>query len=638
MSATLPAAASQPRVTIPGSHPSWATQQAKVADSATSKTITFRMYLKLRGDPAAAARAVSDPDSASYQQYLTPKQVRKRFAPSERTVGSVKSWLDSSGFSVVSVPENNAYVEASGTVGSVEKAFHTELARYSVDGKKLRASDDALSLPSEVGSAVLGVVGVDQATTLLRPQHTTGDAQQDAEAAAGRPGTVPPGEGFRNAPPCGDYYGEQIDTKDPAFRGEHLPYAPCGYKPSQLRSAYGMDHAVQAGFDGSGQTVAIVDAFASPTIFADAGAYAERNDPSHPLTTDQFKQIVFPPTPGSEAPPPEGCGAAGWYGEETLDVEAVHAMAPGANILFVGGSDCQNSSLDKALNEIVANHEANIISNSYGNQGEDIPADEARAFNAIAIQAALEGIGVYFSSGDSGDEVGNLGHPSADFSASSPWVTAVGGTSLGVDEHGKRVMETGWETTKSTLTDGSWSEPKYQYGAGGGTSVLFREPFYQKGVVPDALAKHNQTGDHLGRVVPDLSALGDPNTGMLVGQTQSFPDGVYYDEYRIGGTSLACPLVAGMMALADQFKHHPHGFVNPTLYSHAGHTGALHDITHRGGGVVRVDYANGVDDGDGLLTSVRTFDDQGLTIRTRRGYDDVTGFGTPHGFAFLAQI
>ena len=60
--------------------------------------------------------------------------------------------------------------------------------------------------------------------------------------------------------------------------------------------------------------------------------------------------------------------------------------------------------------------------------------------------------------------------------------------------------------------------------------------------------------------------VGDPNTGMLVGQTQTFPEGVHYDEYRIGGTSLSSPLFAGVMALADDLLGHHHGFINPTLY------------------------------------------------------------------------
>jgi subtilase family serine protease len=215
-------------------------------------------------------------------------------------------------------------------------------------------------------------------------------------------------------------------------------------------------------------------------------------------------------------------------------------------------------------------------------------------------------------------------------------VTAVGGTTLGIGATGQRVVETGWETTKSVLTNGTWGPATFLYGSGGGTSTLFAEPGYQKGVVPDSLAKVNQTGGNKGRVVPDISMDADPNTGFLIGETQTFPDGVYYDQYRIGGTSLSSPLFSGVVAVANQLDHFDHGFLNPVIYRFTSRTGAINDVRHAGGGVVRVDYVNGVDATDGLTFSVRTFDYQGLTIQTTPGYDDVTGLGVPDGLAFLA--
>ena len=283
----------------------------------------------------------------------------------------------------------------------------------------------------------------------------------------------------------------------------------------------------------------------------------------------------------------------------------------------------------------MANHSADIISNSYGDTGEDIPANEVKIFQQISMQAVLEGIGVYFSSGDNGDEVARLGHPAADFEASSPWVTAVGGTSLAINAGGNREYETGWQTGKQVLENGKWGEQTYNGGAGGGTSVLFDQPFYQRGTVPDSLAEQNQKNGDKGRVVPDISALADPNTGMLIGQTQTFPDGAYYDEYRLGGTSLACPLTAGIMAVADQKAHYHHGFINPVLYFLTSKTPALHDIKHIDAAVARVDYANSVDSSKGLITSARTFDYDKLTIHTTPRYDNVTGLGSPNGRLFL---
>ena len=89
------------------------------------------------------------------------------------------------------------------------------------------------------------------------------------------------------------------------------------------------------------------------------------------------------------------------------------------------------------------------------------------------------------------------------------------------------------------------------------------------------MQERKNDGSPDGRNVPDIGAVGDPQTGFLVGQTQTFPGGAAYDEYRIGGTSLSSPLMAGIMALADQAAGHPHGFANPLFYAHAG---AFYDV------------------------------------------------------------
>jgi subtilase family serine protease len=637
LASAIPAAAADGPSAIPQSHPQWATPSSKVANVASGSAITFRVYLRTRNEAGAEALAqtVSDPTSASYGKYLSTAQVKAQFAPTAADVSSVRGWLSSSGFGIDSVPSNNAYVEASGSATQIDKAFDVQLGDYKVKGTTLRAPDTNLSVPSSLSSTVLGVIGVDQSENLMTPSSVTGTETGSATtSAATTPGVVAPPAGFRNARPCSTFYGQKIDTTDPKFEGKTLSYAPCGYTPSQLRGAYGISATTAAGINGHGTTVAIVDAFGSPTIFQDASEYAHLNDPQHPLLASQFSQQVAPPTPGQEDP--SQCDAAGWYGEETLDVEAVHAMAPGAHIDFVGGADCQDLTLDSSLNSIVAAHSANLVSNSYGDEGEDLAASDIEAFHQIAVQAALEGIGLYFSSGDSGDEAANIGQPEPDFSASDPFVTAVGGTSLGINKNNNVIVQTGWETGKSVLTNGAFPAPAFTSGSGGGTSRVFAEPSYQKGVVPDALARENQTGNNRGRVVPDISMLADPNTGFLMGETQTFPNGVFYDQFRIGGTSLASPLLAGMMADSDQLDHFHHGFINPLLYHVTAHTNAIHDVLPENTGVVRVDFANSVDASGGLITSVRTFNDPDQVIHTTRGYDDVTGVGTPHGLLFLA--
>jgi subtilase family serine protease len=640
-----PASASN-RIAVAGSHATWASAPNRVSAAAGAQKITFRVYLRPRDEAGAQAmaRAVATPGSPAYRHFLSPAQVRQRYAAPDARVAAVRTWLRRGGFGIGRAPVNNAYVEATGTVAQAQRAFGVRVNMYRVRGTVLRAADRELTVPAALGADVSGVVGVDNALGLARPTIRGGAGDGRAAALAGGPvgsvpTVVPPPDAFRNAGPTSAYWAQKVDTTDPPYRGGYpdlLPYAPTGYRPGQVRAAYGLTEPQVLGYDGRGTTVAIVDAFASPTLYRDAAEYARRNDRSHPLRRSQFSQIIFPAT--SRLEPPAQCDAAGWYGEQTLDVEAVHAMAPGAHILFVGGSDCQDLSLDKALNEIVSRNLAQIVSNSYGDLGEDLPPAEVRAFQIIAVQAVLEGIGLYFSSGDNGDEAANVGHPSVDFSASSPWVTAVGGTSLGIDAAGRRVVETGWETGISVLGNNAWTPAapgRFMYGSGGGTSVLFGEPWYQRGVVPDALARQNRGGYGQGRVVPDISMVGDPNTGFLIGQTQTFPDGVHYGQYRIGGTSLSTPLLAGYVAVADQVLGQRHGFINPALYRAAGRSGAITDVLHQAGAVVRVDYVNSVNARDGLRTSIRTLDYQGLTIHTRPGYDNVTGLGTPAGAALL---
>jgi subtilase family serine protease len=124
--------------------------------------------------------------------------------------------------------------------------------------------------------------------------------------------------------------------------------------------------------------------------------------------------------------------------------------------------------------------------------------------------------------------------------------------------------------------------------------------------------------------------------GLLVGQTQTFPDGTYYDEYRIGGTSLASPIFAGLMALVDQKAGHPHGFANPLFYANPS---AFYDVLSVKTAVARRNYVNGVDATNGTADFLRTFDDYSgsPTQHTNTGWDNVTGLGTP-GVSFLTLL
>jgi subtilase family serine protease len=202
----------------------------------------------------------------------------------------------------------------------------------------------------------------------------------------------------------------------------------------------------------------------------------------------------------------------------------------------------------------------------------------------------------------------------------------VGGTSLGIDASNQRTVETGWGTSNYNCTTLACTRTGWLYGAGGGVSVVFAEPWYQQ-----------MAGLTLsGRGLPDVAALADPQTGLLVGQTQAFPDGTYYDEYRIGGTSLASPIFAGIMALADQKAGHPHGFANPLIYDNPT---AFYDVLSVKTAVARRNYNNSVDASGGTADRLRTFDDYSgsSTQHTNQGWDNVTGLGTPNA-SFLSLI
>jgi subtilase family serine protease len=196
----------------------------------------------------------------------------------------------------------------------------------------------------------------------------------------------------------------------------------------------------QPSLDGSGQTVAIIDAYAAPTIVADVNQWSiSRGVPQ--LHGGQFSQVV---APGTYNHPERGLkqDPQGWYGEETLDVEAVHGMAPGADIVFVGAPN-NFQDMDAALNHVVDRGLAQIVSNSYGWDTELLPPGVIKPFEDTILQGAIEGIGIYFSSGDNGDESLVEGYVTADWPASSPFVTAVGGTTLAIGSANNYLFETG---------------------------------------------------------------------------------------------------------------------------------------------------------------------------------------------------
>jgi subtilase family serine protease len=317
-------------------------------------------------------------------------------------------------------------------------------------------------------------------------------------------------------------------------------------------------------------------------------------------------------------------------------------MATGAKIVYVGAADCL-SGLDNAWASAIDNHIADVITNSWTDGTDDITllgSAYVAFYQQFSLEAALTGITVNFSSGDSGDHTSggtDLAAKTVEFPADLPYVTGVGGTSVLIGSRGQWLGEHGWQNAYSRLTNGAWTPSPpgtYNSGGGGGTSQLFTQPFYQAGRVPASISEYY--GSTPMRAVPDIAMPGDPNTGFEVGETQVFPDGTHWDQYRIGGTSLSSPLLAGVVAVADQLRHRSLGFINPLYYRLLG-TRALHDIVAPTSPLaqVRTDYVNSLDNTQGKFFRLQTIDVQSSTLHDTPGYDDETGVGTPNGPAFF---
>ena len=643
--ATVTTAQAATRTAIAGTHPTWATAAKRVSSRAvTTGTVDARVYLAPR-DPsglASYAQAVSDPGSAQYRKFLTPAEIAASYGPTSAEASAVRSWLASAGLAVTAVSSSGpagAYIAVRGSTAAVAGAFGVTFGLYQgPDGQADRAPDQPATAPASVASYILGVSGLNTAKSVIRPA------------------LPPPPSNYWVAPPCSAYYGQKVATSEPTAYGKHQPWTNCGYTPRQISGAYGV---TSSGMTGQGQTVAIVDAYASPTMLADANQYSTVVG-EQKFAAGQYQQYQVGPYTQAG---PNACDAQGWYGEETLDVEAVHGQAPGANVRYVAAASCQDPDLADADALIVNKHLASIVSNSWGGLSQDETL--AAVYTAIFQYGAAEGVGFFYSSGDNGYEGPGEDPASSgdqvDFPAGSPWVTSVGGTSLAISKTNSYQFETAWGTMIDQLVTKNgqqqWQYPppgpypaSYDGSGGGGVSTQYPQPAYQAGVVPDSLSENPPAEPtpiasyQRYRVIPDVSALGDPSTGFLIGETTLQPNGKTYafSLSRIGGTSVACPVFAGIEADAQQAAGGPLGFANPVIYrAYRQDPAAFHDVTAIPNlAEVRNNYTDPATKKGPLLTYLRTLGINGEgadALRAAPGYDDATGVGSPSQYVQYFQ-
>jgi subtilase family serine protease len=657
----------------------WVAKAQRIGSASDSKSVRFTVFLSFRNQTQLQSLIAeqANPNSAQYGKYLTPEQFHAQFSPPAADIAKVQSELKKMGFSIDFVPDSGLFVQARGSVAQVKYHFGVSQELYAYKGKVLRANVETPRLPASIANLVTYVAGLDDTAALRQPNHVRLGMHQTLKPNTGdeaNPDAPPPPQEGINSPVCSSYFGDHTATLStaPSPYPKTLPWLVCGYTPQQIRQAYGADDVKQ---DGTGVTVGIVDIYASPTIVDDVNRYSA-NHRLPKLTARNFKQYV--PAGLFDVPADDPCGPQGWYGEETLDVEAVHSVAPGAKIIF-GGIECTDPG-NAALYDFIDHRRADIVTNSYGFGGESLPADFIQTENQYFMQAAAEGMSILFSTGDDGDLVASNGIASGSWEATSPWVTAVGGTSLALYDKSGTKDEWGWGTYRAFLNDatvaangkkittsGVAAPFTFYSGSGGGPSLVMLAPFYQADVPYSLSGFTTLEGGAVvpleapHRVTPDISMVGDPYTGFIIGETYAITGDPVLDvgcvkiskkyeycEESIGGTSLSSPLFAGVLALVNQarFDRHKHavGFVNPALYllgvGAPGSTyapiidirapktptavlrGYLGDPTK-----VRVVTMNSVpSDTD----PTQVIEGANSSFRTTPGYDNVTGLGVPN--------
>jgi uncharacterized repeat protein (TIGR01451 family) len=307
-----------------------------------------------------------------------------------------------------------------------------------------------------------------------------------------------------------------------------------GYKPDQVRTAYGINNLT---LDGTGQTIAVVDAYDTPTIFlaldtfdqqfgttsAEQSLYQQYGPASSFLTVlNQDGQAGAPPMVD-----PSGAGTNNWEGETELDVEWIHAVAPGVRIILVEANSQSLADLMAAVGTAAQQPGVSVVSMSWGfTEGLSVVAqDEALYDQVLTTPAGHQGVTFVASTGD-------YGSADPEYPAFSPNVLAVGGTSLYLNADNSYKNETAWGYNSAGVGG-------LFVGTGGGVSQFEAEPAWQTQVQGSGY-----------RTTPDVSFIADPATGVYIADPYNLDPTNPWEV--VGGTSLSAPSWAGLIALVNQ--------------------------------------------------------------------------------------
>ena len=476
---------------------------------------------------AAFLRQVTTIGSPEYHHFLTPTAFARQFGAPSNAVAALDAYFVHHGLRVGALSKGRLVLRVQGLSSAVASTFHARLSTIRrSDGAVVSQFTSPATLPASLAHDVVGIEGLSRTTPLssllVRSKGTTTGATGYAGAC--------PGAG--------------------AFSGT-TPNNKGGYTVQQQGQVYGLTSSWLNGDTGKGAVIAMYELGSYDT--ADAKVFFTCYHLSPTINTIKV----------------DG-GATGSFSDEaTMDVEEAAALAPGATIDLYSGPNAGNGPVD-VYTRIADDNKATIVSVSWGDCETD-PTGAVAAEQPLFEQMAAEGMTVVAAAGDSGSSDCNgitTNAPAVDDPASQPFVTGVGGLTL---------------NAIAPINQSVWNN---NGGAGGGgVSTLWSRPWWQSGGV---LAHDTSQGvaSATRRMVPDLSVMGDPNTGFIQYFTGTNKATVVCGHNScsgwgsIGGTSIGAPLVSAVFAIASQTCGGVRlGFLNPTLYTLASSGTNYLDVT-----------------------------------------------------------
>ena len=629
-----------------------------------NKTMNATVTLNLRNKAEldAIVKQINDKNSVQYHKWLSREEFAARFAPTAADAKAVQDFLRANNLKVIYTDKYNLLVKATGTTADMQRAFHTTVARYQANGQQF---SQALTKPSVTGPIASKINSITGFTTLKAHSYAafpvdpkTRKPEPGIKVQAGKNGVFFPGDCFSKNNTVLTLKGPGLQA---TYSGNGYPGAGCGYSPAEIQHAYGFDQVYANGYDGTGQTVVIVDPYGSNTILEDANLFSFIYGLPQLVPGVNFNIYHSSGTPDCVVSNTMQCG---WETETTLDVEWAHAMAPGATIDLVVAPTAQFSDLAVADLEIAESGIGGSVSHSFGfpewllgvYYGDTADIDTQYFINYIA--ANVFGVSNNYSSGDSGDfsTLGESLVPDVSFPAGSPDATSVGGTSLALTSTGAYKWEEGWGTNETLLNTAPPTNFGFIFGAGGGTSALpTPAPAWQQAFLNNTY-----------RQQPDVALTADPVTAAEVIIT---PSGVQGDPNkvaeRVGGTSWSCPMFSAVWAIAGQKAGTPFlGNAAPTVYLESVlFPGSLNDVIPLGSGHnahgtvffgntpvsysqwdLAQPYQTSLTFYEALRTSIYSGNSFAITfgtdssLTTGTGWDNVTGMGTPNGWNFIGPF